>query len=172
MHPTYTANVSSVARECTLLLPLLYATAFFWPPLALGLRSGVSAQPRTMRCAMAALLAYLIAYAALYLGHQAWFGNWWRGGDIGAAVLASDGALLALLPGALLGWKWNPRERPTSPPHLRWIAAWFLVLLAVSMSATGQGWLLQFAPQRCMVLLGVPMALLAAAAWPAAAATP
>ena len=165
MHPTYTANVSSVARECTLLLPLLYATAFFWPPLALGLRSGVSAQPRSMRCVMSALLAYLIAYAALYLVHQAWFGNWWRGGDIAAAVLASDGALLALIPGAAIGGWWRGSKTSTHPipPHLRWVAVWFLVLLAVSMSATGRGWLLQFAPQRCMVLLGVPMALLAAA---------
>ena len=163
MHPSYTANVSSVARECTLLLPLLYTTIFFWPTLALGLRNGISAQPRAMRSVMMALIAYLVAYAALYLAHQAWYGNWWRGGDIGAAMLVSDWALLALLPGALLGWKWNPRECPTSPTYLRWIAAWFLVLLAVSMSATGQGWLLQFAPQRCMVLLGVPMALLAAA---------
>ena len=78
-------------------------------------------------------------------------------------MFASDWALLALLPGVLLGWKWTPREHATDPPHLRWVAAWFLVLLAISVSATGQGWLLQFAPQRCLVLLGVPMALLAAA---------
>jgi len=116
-----------------------------------------------MRSVTMALLAYLVVYAALYLAHQAWYGNWWRGGDMGAAMFASDGALLALLPGVLLGWKWTPREHATSPTHLRWIAAWFLVLLAVSESASGRGWLLQFAPQRCMVLLGVPMALLAAA---------
>lgn len=162
-HPSYTANVSSVARECTLLLSLFYATIFFWPPLALGLRNGIGAQPRAMRSAMVALLTYLVTYAALYLGHHAWYGNWWRGGDIGAAMLASDWALLGLLPGALLGWKWIAREGSASPIHLHWIAAWFVVLLAVSISATGQGWLLQFAPQRCMVLLGVPMALLAAA---------
>jgi len=162
-HPSYTVNVSSVARECTLLFPLIYATILFWPPLALGLRNGIGIQPRAMRCVMMALIGYLVIYALLYLAHQAWYGNWWRGGDIRAALLASDWALLALLPGALLGWKWYPRERPTTPSHLRWIAAWFLVLLAISMSATGQGWLLQFAPQRCMVLLGVPMALLAAA---------
>jgi hypothetical protein len=162
-HPSYAANVSSVARECTLLLPLLYATIFIWPPLAFGLRNGIGTQPKAMRSVMGALLAYLVAYTALYLAHQAWYGNWWRGGDIGAAMLASDWALVALLPGALLGWNWKPRERPTTPLHLRWVAAWLLVLLAISVSATGQGWLLQFAPQRCMVLLGVPMALLAAA---------
>ncbi|MBL7647378.1 MAG: hypothetical protein JNK74_14425 [Candidatus Hydrogenedentes bacterium] len=162
-HPSYTANVSSVARECALLLPLLYATMFFWPSLALGLRNGVSAQSRALRSVSLALLGYLAAYALVYLAHQIWFGNWWRGGDMGAAVLASDWALSALLPGALLGWRWRAGETTQGAIHLRWVAAWFLVLLAVSVSTTGQGWLLQFAPQRCLVLLGVPMALLAAA---------
>lgn len=162
-HPSYTTNVSSVARECALLLPLIYATIFFWPPLSLGLRNGIGAQPRAVRSVSLALLGYLAAYALIYLVHQIWFGNWWRGGDMGAAILASDGALLALLPGALLGWHWRAEETTQAPIHLRWVAAWFVVLLAVSVSATGQGWLLQFAPQRCLVLLGVPMALLAAA---------
>lgn len=162
-HPSYTANVSSVARECALLLPLIYATIFFWPPLSLGLRNGISAQPRALRSVSLALLGYLAAYALIYLVHQIWFGNWWRGGDMGAAILASDWALLALLPGALLGWFWKARGTTPGPIHLRWVAAWFLVLLAVSVSATGRGWLLQFAPQRCLVLLGVPMALLVAA---------
>ena len=162
-HPSYTANVSSVARECALLLPLVYATVFFLPPLALGLRNGVSAQPRVLRSVMMALIAYLMAYAALYLAHQAWYGNWWRGGDRGAAILASDWALLALLPGTLLGRLWKGQGTTQGPIHLRWVTAWFLVLLALSVSATGQGWLLQFAPQRCLVLLGGPMALLAAA---------
>lgn len=162
-HPSYQANVSSVARECALLLPLLYATMFFWPPVIAGLRGAIAALPRAARCAMISLAGYLGLYGLIYLGHQAWFGNGWRGGDIQAAVLASDWALLALIPGGWLGWRMKASEHPKVPHHLRWISAWFLVLLAVSVSATGQGWLLQFAPQRCMVLLGVPMALLAAA---------
>lgn len=162
-HPSYQGNVSSVARECALLLPLACATLYFWLPVAGGVRLGLAAMPRPLRCAMGALLGYLGLYAALYMGHQAWFGNWWRGGDMGAALLASDGALPGLIPGAIFGWRMKAQPSPDLPAHLRWVLVWFLGLLVISISAAGGGWLLQFAPQRCLVLLGLPMALLAAA---------
>lgn len=43
-----------------------------------------------------------------------------------------------------------------------WIVLWFLVFLATSISAVGHGWLLRFGPQRFMVFIGLPLALIVA----------
>ncbi len=45
---------------------------------------------------------------------------------------------------------------------LHWLVLWLLLFLAVALSAFGQGWFMRFNPQRCMVMLGLPIALLAA----------
>ena len=173
-HPSYAENVGAVTRQCVLLLPLLYATAFHWPAIATALLHAAPTLPRSLRAAVVGACGYLAVYVLIYVGHQAWYGNVWQGGDLPAAILASDGALLAVIPSALAGFWWQPRPAAanTTSPAVLWMAVAFIALLAVSVSAWGQGWFLRFAPQRCMVLLGVPLALLAASglrAWPAPA---
>lgn len=171
VHPSYADNVRGVTRECILLLPLLFATIWHWPAVKTALCRTLAVLPPLPRAIVVGLSGYLALYALLYLGHQAWYGNWWRGGDLQAAIWASDGAWVAIVPAAVVGWKWAPR-RPVDTvvsPGMRWVSLWFVVLLALSVSAWGQGWFLQVSPQRGMVLLGVPLALLAASGlrtWP------
>ncbi len=43
-----------------------------------------------------------------------------------------------------------------------WIALWFVGLAAVSIAAVGQGWFMRAMPERGLVLLGPPLALLLA----------
>jgi hypothetical protein len=165
-HPSYQANVTDVTRECILLLPFLFATLFHWPALLKWLYRAWGGFPRPVRLLVLPLGAYFLAYAILYMGHQAWFGNWWRGGDAGAAVLASDGAFILGLPVAvalLRLRRYIPTSASHAQTHLNWVALWFLGLLVVSILAAGGGWFLQFSPQRGMILLGAPLALLAAA---------
>ncbi len=159
-HPSYQANVADVTRMGMLLLPFLFATLFHWVPLVKGMGKGWSHYTPLVRGVVLALGAYLLAYGVLYFGHQAWFGNWWRGGDAAAAQLASDGALVALLP-ALVLIRRLPKSSESAGP-LDWVVLWFLGLLVVSLLAVGGGWFLRFSPQRCMILLGVPLALLTA----------
>lgn len=162
-HPTYQENVASVARECALLLPLLYGCLFLLPPAVAALPDARRSLPRGARALADGLVAALVVYAALYLGHQIWFGNFWRGGDQAAAMAASTPALIALPVAAV----WRARRgdanaRNDAPQWTGWVALWLLGLTVVSLSAAFDGWLLQFAPQRGMVLMGVPLALLAA----------
>lgn len=161
-HPSYMANVAGVTRQCVFLLPLLYATAFHWPGVFGALRRCAGGMATPWRILAAAVGGYLLAYAAIHVAHQAWYGNWSRGGDLPAALMASDWALMAVPPAAWIGWRSRSRGQGEADP-LAWVALAFLVLLAASLSTWGQGWFLQFSPQRTMVALGVPLALLAAA---------
>lgn len=45
------------------------------------------------------------------------------------------------------------------------MALWLVFLLAVGVSAWGDGWFLRFMPERALALCGVPLALLAADGW-------
>ena len=165
LHPSYQHNVSGITPSCMLLAPLLLATVFHWPPVLALLRHLAPGLSRPVRTAVLGMWGYVAVYALFYFGHQAWYGNWWRGGDMAAAVLASDWALPGVAPALVLAWRWQPRPASGAvlSPALTWVLLWFTVLFVVSMLAVGQGWFLRFAPQRGMVLLGVPLALLAAA---------
>ncbi len=49
----------------------------------------------------------------------------------------------------------------TAPP---WAALWLLAFFALSFSAWGQGWFLKYTPDRFIIVIGVPLAILGAAA--------
>ncbi len=162
-HPSYRANVADITPNCVLLLPLLFGTLFHWPAVAVGghrVGVGLSAP---MRRFVTVLGAYLLGYVVLYLGHQLWFGNVWAGGDMNAAVLASDGALVTLLPLYFLLRRPAATTGDAGPESpYRWILLWLVGILVVSLLALGQGWFLRFSPQRLMILMGVPLALMTA----------
>lgn len=52
---------------------------------------------------------------------------------------------------------------PGMPDAVPWFALWFLAFFCIAIAAFGDGWFLQFTPQRFMVVLALPMAVLAAA---------
>lgn len=165
-HPVYLQNVSQVTQSCMWLLSFVTATAWCWPAVPKGTAAALRGLSRPWRLFAWGLLGYVGAYTLLYLAHQAFYGNWLRGGDTSAAVAVSDWALLGILPGFLWG-----RRTPLDPPNAPvtrsmresgWIALWFLLFLALAVSAFGRGWFLRLSPQRFMVFLGIPLALLTA----------
>lgn len=130
-----------------------------WP----AIRRGLTAMPDIARPIAYAAAGYLALLLPLYAAYQTYWGNWPAGGDASAAVAMSDWAL----PGACIGFLIGLRRRATPDvdeitPTLVWMTLWGLLLLAAGVAALGQGRYLVLMPERCMVLLGVPLSVLAA----------
>ena len=146
------------------LMPFLYATLFLLPWVCLGGLLALRGLPGWLRLGGGALAGYATAYGVLYLGYLAYYGGLVHGGDTSAALFASDPAFAGAAVGAVAGYA--VRRRGDATP-LGWWALWLLALFCGSVSAMGQGWFMQFMPQRLAVGLGLPLAVVGAdgAAW-------
>ena len=116
-----------------------------------------------LRLCIGAGAGYLGMFAVLFALYQVYYGNLLVARDGAAAIFVSDWALIGAVLGLVLAWRWPSARNPLHEPH-DWTLAWFLLYLAVSLSAWGQGWFLRFGPQRMEVLLWLPMCVLSAAA--------
>lgn len=165
-NPELNASVFRSLSGAMWLLPFLYASALHWLVIPSALCRGLRSLPRFARIAGYSAAGFCSLYAALYLGYQfGWYGNWLYGGDTSAAIAVSDWALLGACAGAVLGARHRTEnDAPANDERaaLGWLAVWFLAFFAISVSANGGGWMLQFMPQRFMVALGLPLAVLAA----------
>lgn len=161
LHPVYLENVARVTQDMMRLLPFLTATALVWLAAAPGALLALRELPRPLRWTAWTLAAYLATYTVSYLGYQAYYGNWLYGGAVNAAVAVSDPALAGAGAGLVLAVPFVRRPAAEARPF-GWVALWLLLFLAVSVSAWGEGYALRFSPQRLMVLLGLPLAMLAA----------
>lgn len=145
------------------LAPFVSATVLYWFFMPGAVFRGVKELPLLPRMIGGAGLGYALVYGLFYGAYQAYYGNWFSGGDTSAAIMASDPALPGALSGAVAGvWRRKRIHEEGYFPALGWMALWFLVFFCLSVSAAGKGWWMQFMPQRGMVMLGLPMAVLAA----------
>jgi hypothetical protein len=159
-NPSHFTSSTLISREAIAFAAFLGASAWLLPPAcAATLRSLRAAQGWT-RYAAWALAGYLTTWALLYAAYHAYYGNWLTPVDFAAATRISDPALIGILPGLLLAHMLSPRDDPKAPPS--WVLLWLLGALAVGISAWGEGWFLRLAPQRVIVLCGIPLAVLAA----------
>lgn len=162
-HPSYGLNQFDVVRESIWYSAFLSAGLFclvFVPREMWRLIPVMSYWPRAAGLAMA---GYLIAFTLLYGAYQFYWGNLWRIADTSVTVAVSDWALLGGVAGGLAGLLWRRRaERDESFRDNGWVLLWFLLFLSVGLSAWGGGWFMQFVPRRLLVLLGLPLATLAA----------
>ncbi len=164
LHPTFSMNVVANAREAVWFSAFISAAL---PQLLLipgPIRRHVARLPYAIRIAASALLGYLAVFCVLYLGYQAYYGNLWRISDTMAAVFASDYALTGALAGGIWGLLWRRRSSESESLETAWISLWFLAFFAVSISAWGQGWFMQFLPRRLLVLMALPICILSAQA--------
>ena len=106
-------------------------------------------------------LGYLAAFGVLFCAYQVYYGNILVARDGAVAVAISDWALLGALVGGALGLAWRRR---LETPARDWVLLWFIAYLAVSISAFGRGWFMQYGPQRIEVLLWLPMCVLSVSA--------
>ncbi len=165
LSPAYTSNMLATVRMAMWLSPFVSATFFYWFLVPCETARALRGMPQPLRVPAFALAGYLMAFGVLYLGYQAYYGNIWHCLDVMVAIRMGDWALTGAFAGAV--WAVAVR-RPASTPitsnnaGLHWPVLWLLLFLAVALSAFGQGWFMRFNPQRCMIMLGLPIALLAA----------
>lgn len=157
LNPAFVANTVAVVRQA------MWPTSFLSASLPLLVLAGpilLRAPARgPLRLAYFATAGYIAAFALLFLAYQLYYGTLLAGPDHAAAARISDPALLGACAGALLSLR---RPARAAADGSAWLAVWLLLLVGFAASAFGQGWFLQFAPQRLMVFMGVPLALLAA----------
>ena len=162
LHPASIENIQQLLRRSMWFGSFLSAALWFLlaaAPEAFRVLRGARGPVRMLA---GAAVGYWVSFALLYAGYQAYYGNWLWGGDASAAVLLSDYAVLGAVAGGCAVWLFRPKDTPPRAPAFSWVLLWFLLLGAVALAAFGQGWFLRFMPERCMVMLGVPLAVLAA----------
>ncbi len=159
MSPRFVENALEGVRQQMWLSPFITA-AFF--PLLLTVRviwqQRYSAD-RHFRFMVFTMVGYLSVFCGLFLVYQAYFGNLWVARDGAVAVAISDIALLGAFAGGVVGIRRVSHSDQPLPE--RWVILWFLLFFSFAVSAWGRGWFLQFTPQRLMIFLGIPLAVLA-----------
>ncbi len=169
LSPAFTQNAVAKVSAAAWLTPLLVAGFFYMVPAIAEIRRLSTALGPIPRMLLCSVNGYLLAFVALYIAHHLWYGNALGTGEAAAGIAASD---LALLGGAAgIAWAWRRAPRRRIADKGAWVALWAVALLALSVSAFGQGAYLTLVPQRFMVLLGLPLSLLTAECltrWPRA----
>ncbi len=163
-NPALSESVFRVLGGGMWLAPFLSATALYWCCAPGPLVRGLHALPRGLRWAGFGFAGYALTFTTLYAAYQLYWGNLLQGGDTSAAIAVSDWSLLGFAAGAFLSrWRPAPPAAETPESEYAWAALWFLAFFAAAVSAFGRGWYLQFMPQRFIVILGLPLAIVAAA---------
>ncbi|HPO14758.1 MAG TPA: hypothetical protein PLI09_15055 [Candidatus Hydrogenedentes bacterium] len=171
-NPESLENADTILRRCAWLGSMAGLLVWRLVVLPYAARPGWRDLSWLWRCVAGMALGYLAAFAVLYVGYQKYKGTLWAGGDVMAAVAVSDWALLGLVPGVIVSWWLRPKaaacpeaseaEELKAQTPLGWFWLWFLLFLAVAVSAFGQGRFLSLTPERMMALMGVPLAVLSA----------
>lgn len=167
--------IETVARSARLALwfsPFISATFFYWLVIHGPLLRSVNRAPQWLRYAGWGAVGYITAYATLYVLYQAYYGNVLITGEFQVAVRMTDWALVLGVPAgfALAGWLGPAKAEDAASDHQEeaaappWAALWLLAFFALSFSAWGQGWFLKYTPDRFIIVIGVPLAILGAAA--------
>ena len=161
-NPSAVENVNLLLRRSAWFGAVLSAVFWYILPVGVGVRQGLSGVGALGRVACGGALGFLGAFVVLYFAHQVYWGNLWSGGDTAAAVKISDWALVGALAGGVVAY-WGDRRGDLSGAgeETAWLVVWLLPLLALSIAAFGGGWFLRLMPERILIVLGVPMALLA-----------
>lgn len=159
---TYGAsNLAALPPRPAWIGALLMAAFWAWPAVAVALWRHTGQLRGFGRLLAGWAIGYGCTYLVLYAAYQVWHGNVFAGGDTDAASAVSGWALIGLVPGTLT----YRRRRSVDPAEESetWIALWFAGLGCFSVAAiAGGGGLPGLLPEQGLVLLGPPLAILAA----------
>lgn len=164
MSPVFMQNTTVLVRESMWLTPFVSAALFQLLLIPVVLKRLLGNLPPMLFVGCAAAVGYLTTFGLLFGGHQLYHGNVLGIGDASAAARISDFALMGIPIGAALGWTRRPTSWSRDASGIAWVAPWLLIFLAIAVSAWGRGWFLSLTPQRLMLVLGIPLSILSAAA--------
>lgn len=163
--PAYIEGATEHIRTHMWLSPFVSAMLFHLLVVPRQTILGTRSLPRMARIAGSAALGYLAVYGILYVLYNAYYGNLWLCLDVTSAMRISDVSLF----GAAVGALWSLARHRTARPcagvetlRFGWVSLWLLCFLSIAISAFGQGWFLRLVPERAMIFLGLPFAVLAA----------
>lgn len=162
VNPAVITNHLQVTNMAMWLSPFVAVALFHLLLLPGELRTRLPGLPLYARVVASSAVGYLVAFTVLFLGYQAYYGNLLVARDAAVANAVSDWALLGGIIGVLYALAHPEPLRVTA--SYDWIPLWFLLYLALAISAFGQGWVLRFGPQRIEVFLWLPLCVLSASA--------
>lgn len=138
--------------------PFIVSTMLLLPFAAIELWRRRNAHNPFFRIAIHAGIGYIVAFAALFSVYQIYMGNVLVARDSVVATVISDWSLI----GACIGVAFSFRSTNVSESSQDWIPVWFLGFTCLAISAFGQGWYLQFGPQRLTPMVFIALCLVAA----------
>ncbi len=180
LNPAVVENHLVVGNMAMWFSPFVIVTWLHWLAGGRVLWRGAMEAPLPARVLLVAGLGYLAAFAVGYVLYQGFYGNLLAGRDGSVAVAISDWALMGGAAG-LVGSLWA-NQRLGARNHSRdahsgasticaafidcssvtWLLLWLLGFTVLSLSGFGQGWFLQFGPQRLQVFIWLPLCIVAA----------
>jgi len=165
IHPAYAQNVYGPIAESMWFSALLSAIVVHLVVAAPEFVRSLRALTGILRVLACLAAGYLVTWVILYVAYQVYFGNYVLWIDVTSAIIISDWALLGT---PLFGY--IVHRLATSKPHdgklddTRWAVVWVLLAVAVGISAWGQGAFMGLLPRRLLVVIGLPLCLITAAA--------
>lgn len=160
LSPRFFENALAGVQQHMWLTPFITAGIFHLSLLIYVIRTSYPHLSRLFQRVVAATCVYVLTFSVLFLLYQIYYGNLLVARDAAVAVAVSDIALPGFLVGMILATR---RRQPAGElPEEGWVLVWVLVFIVAAVSAWGQGWFLRFTPQRLMIFLGLPLAILSA----------
>ena len=173
LNPAVVENHLVVGNMAMWFSPFVIVTWLHWLAGGQVLWRGARMAPLPARVLLFAGMGYLAAFAVGYVLYQGYYGNLLSGKDGSVAAAISDWALMGGFAGVIWSlWdSWRLAARNHSRDGcatffgcncLTWLLLWLLGFTALSLSGFGQGWFLQFGPQRLQVFIWLPLCIVAA----------
>lgn len=173
LNPAVVENHLVVGNMAMWFSPFAIVTWLHWSVGARMLGRGTRMMPLPARVLLLAGVGYLAAFAVGYVLYQGYYGNLLTGKDGSVAAAISDWALLGGI--ACVAWALFTYPSLKARDHSRdgcatflecssltWLLLWLLGFAILSISGFGQGWFLQFGPQRLQIFIWLPLCILAA----------
>ncbi len=159
---TGAANVIGMADIGMWLTPFLSAAIFHVFTLPSAMRSILPTFTRGGRIVAWVCVGYLAAFALLFVAYQTYYGNLIVARDAVAAVAVSDWALVGGVVGLVVALRKKHTPVDAGDRNLQWFALWLLLAIVFAVGAFAGGAYLRLTPQRLMVFIALPLAVLSA----------
>jgi uncharacterized membrane protein YqaE (UPF0057 family) len=160
--PVFMQNTTVLVQEGMWTSSFIFTLLLILPLFVPAVWVVAHSSPMHVQRIMGGLIGYLALFLLLFTLHRLYYGNWFRAGDSHAAVVMSDWALIGVLPGILGVRLSKSNSIPKEQPLNTWLVLWILSFAVLALSAFGQGWFLKFTPQRLMMMMGLPLAIITA----------